>query len=169
MKRALFPGSFDPLTMGHLETIRRGAKLFDELIVGVFVNSNKSSLFTMEEKLMLVKEAVADISNVRVIAQETELTVVAAERLGANFLLRGIRSIKDYEYEREIMEMNQHLNPEIETVFLLAQSQYSHISSSLIKEVLLFDGNVQAYLPKNVYQMMMEKKNIIQIMRKMMK
>lgn len=161
MKRALFPGSFDPLTMGHLETIRRGAKLFDELIVGVFVNSNKSSLFTMEEKLMLVKEAVSDISNVRVIAQETELTVVAAERLGANFLLRGIRSIKDYEYEREIMEMNQHLNPEIETVFLLAQSQYSHISSSLIKEVLLFDGNVQAYLPKNVYQMMMEKKGEI--------
>lgn len=161
MKRALFPGSFDPLTMGHLETIRRGAKLFDELIVGVFVNSNKSSLFTMEEKLMLVKEAVADISNVRVIAQETELTVVAAERLGANFLLRGIRSIKDYEYEREIMEMNQHLNPEIETVFLLAQSQYSHISSSLIKEVLLFDGNVQTYLPKNVYQMMMEKKGEI--------
>lgn len=158
MKKALFPGSFDPLTMGHLETIRRGAKLFDELVVGIFVNSNKSSFFTIEEKLALVQEAVADIPNVRVVAQETELTVMAAKRLGVNFLLRGIRSIKDYEYEREIMEMNQHLAPEIETVFLLAQSQYSHISSSLIKEVLLFDGDVQAYLPKNVYQMMMEKK-----------
>lgn len=112
----------------------------------------------MEEKLTLVQEAVMDIPNVSVVAQETDLTVIAAKRLGANFLLRGIRSIKDYEYEREIMEMNQHLAPEIETVFLLAQSQYSHISSSLIKEVLLFDGNVQAYLPKNVYQMMMEKK-----------
>lgn len=157
-KIALFPGSFDPLTMGHVETIRRGAKLFDELIIGVFVNSQKKSLFTTEEKVQLIEEAVKDFPNVRVVSQETELTVSTAKRLGAQFLLRGIRSIKDYEYEREIMEMNQHLEPEIETVLLLATSKYSHISSSLIKEVMLFGGDVQAYLPENVYQIMMEKK-----------
>lgn len=157
-KIALFPGSFDPFTMGHLETIRRGAKLVDELIVGVFINSQKQSFFTTEEKVQLVTDAVAAIPNVMVVSQETELTVTAAKRLGAQFLLRGIRSVKDYEYEREIMEMNQHLDEEIETIFLLATSQYSHISSSLIKEVMLFGGDVKAYLPENVYQMMMEKK-----------
>lgn len=157
-KIALFPGSFDPLTMGHLETIRRGSKLFDELIIGVFINSQKKSLFTTEEKVRLVQEAVAEFPNVTVVSQETELTVTTAKRLGAQFLLRGIRSIKDYEYEREIMEMNQHLDKEIETIFLLATSKYSHISSSLIKEVMLFGGDVKAYLPENVYQIMMEKK-----------
>lgn len=157
-KIALFPGSFDPLTMGHVETIHRGAKLFDELIIGVFVNSQKKSLFTPAEKVKLIEEATAELPNVRVVSQETELTITTARRLGAQFLLRGIRSIKDYEYEREIMEMNQHLDDEIETIFLLATSKYSHISSSLIKEVMLFGGDVQAYLPENVYQIMMEKK-----------
>lgn len=158
-KIALFPGSFDPLTMGHLDTIRRGAKLFDELIIGVFVNSNKKNFFTAEEKVQLIEEAVKDIPNVRVVFQETELTVATAKRLGASILLRGIRSMKDYEYERDIMEMNYHLDPEIETVFLLARSKYNHISSSLLKEVLLFDGDVKPYLPENVYQLMMKKRD----------
>lgn len=157
-KIALFPGSFDPLTMGHLDTIQRGAKLFDELIIGVFINSNKKSVFTTEEKVALIEEAVQDMPNVRVIYQETELTVTTAKRLGATILLRGIRSIKDYEYERDIMEMNHHLDSEIETVFLLARSKYSHISSSLLKEVLLFGGDVKPYLPENVFQLMMKKR-----------
>ncbi|MEG0293320.1 pantetheine-phosphate adenylyltransferase [Enterococcus sp.] len=157
-KIALFPGSFDPLTMGHLDTIRRGAQLFDELIIGIFINSNKKSVFTTEEKVTLIEDAVQDIPNVRVIYQETELTVTTAKRLGATILLRGIRSIKDYEYERDIMEMNHHLDSEIETVFLLARSKYSHISSSLLKEVLLFGGDVKPYLPENVYQLMMKKR-----------
>ena len=94
MKRiALFPGSFDPLTMGHMDTIERGAKLFDELIIGIFVNTSKKSYFTSEEKLAIVKESVKHIPNVRVITQENELTVSVAEKLGAKFLLRGIRRI----------------------------------------------------------------------------
>lgn len=157
-KIALFPGSFDPLTMGHLDTIRRGAKLVDELIIGVFINSNKKSVFTTEEKMALVEEATSDLPNVRVISQETELTVKAAKRLGATYLLRGIRSVKDYEYERDIMEMNHHLDDEIETIFLLARAEYSHVSSSLLKEVMLFGGDVQPYLPENVYHKMMEKR-----------
>lgn len=150
-KIGLFPGSFDPLTMGHLDTIERGAKLFDKLYIGVFVNTNKHSFFPVEEKVQLVKEAVAHLENVEVVSQETELTVTTAERLGANFLLRGVRNLKDYEYEREIMEMNRHLAPWLETVFLVSKSEYSHISSSLLKEVLMFNGDVQKYLPKNVY------------------
>ena len=133
-KIALFPGSFDPLTTGHVDLIERGAKLFDEIIVGVFVNTNKKSFFSSEEKVQLIQEALIHIPNVRVIAQETELTVVAAKKLGAQFLLRGIRSIKDYEYERDIMEMNHHLAPTLETVFLLADAKHSFISSSLLKD-----------------------------------
>ncbi|MGX7196122.1 pantetheine-phosphate adenylyltransferase [Enterococcus olivae] len=157
-KIALFPGSFDPLTMGHLDTIERGAKLFDELFIGVFVNTNKKSLFSAEEKKQLVEKAVAHLPNVSVVSQETELTVKTAARLEARFLLRGIRSVKDYEYERDIMEMNHHLDSELETVFLIAKPEYSHISSSLIKEVLLFGGDVQKYLPENVYKVILKKR-----------
>ena len=156
-KIALFPGSFDPLTMGHLDTIERGAKLFDELIIGVFINTNKKSMFSIKEKEQLVKEAVAHLPNVSVVSQETELTVTAAKRLGANYLLRGIRSVKDYEYEREIMAMNQHLDESIETIILMSDARYSHISSSLIKEVLHFGGDVEKYLPANIYQAIMKK------------
>ncbi|WP_137665789.1 pantetheine-phosphate adenylyltransferase [Enterococcus hulanensis] len=159
MKRiALFPGSFDPLTMGHLDTIERGAKLFDELIIGVFVNTTKKSFFTPEEKLAIVKESVQHITNVRVMTQKNELTVNVAEELGAKFLLRGIRSIKDYEYEKEIALMNQHLDHELETVFLLAQPKYSHISSSILKEVWTFNGDIKEYLPEPVYRALEEKR-----------
>lgn len=157
-KIALFPGSFDPLTTGHVDLIERGAKLFDEIIVGVFVNTNKKSFFSSEEKVQLIQEALIHIPNVRVIAQETELTVVAAKKLGAQFLLRGIRSVKDYEYERDIMEMNHHLAPTLETVFLLADAKHSFISSSLLKEILTFEGNVADYLPRNIYEAIVKKR-----------
>lgn len=159
MKRiALFPGSFDPLTMGHLDTIERGAELFDELVIGVFVNTTKKSYFTSEEKVAVVKESVKHIQNVRVIAQEKELTVKAAEKLGARFLLRGIRNIKDYEYEKEIALMNHHLDPKLETVFLMADAKYSHISSSILKEVWMFNGDIKEYLPEAVYQALEKKR-----------
>lgn len=158
-KIALFPGSFDPLTMGHLSTIERGSKIFDEVIVGIFVNTNKKSLLSTEEKVRLAKEAVAYLPNVKVISQQTELTVQTARRLGAKFLLRGIRNGNDYEYEKEIMTMNRHLDPEIETVFLMAETQYSHISSSLLKETLLFHGDVKKYLPENVYEAIKKKRD----------
>ena len=157
-KIALFPGSFDPLTTGHVDLIERGAKLFDEIIVGVFVNTNKKSFFSSEEKVQLIQEALIHIPNVRVIAQETELTVIAAKKLGAQFLLRGIRSVKDYEYERDIMEMNHHLAPTLETVFLLADAKHSFISSSLLKEILTFEGNVADYLPRNIYEAIVKKR-----------
>lgn len=155
---ALFPGSFDPLTMGHLDTIERGAKLFDELIIGVFVNTNKKNYFTSEEKLAIVEESVKHLSNVRVVGQENELTVNVAEKLGATFLLRGIRSVKDYEYEKEIALMNHHLDQGLESVFLLADPKYSHISSSILKEVWTFNGDIKEYLPEAVYRALEEKR-----------
>ncbi|MGM0212882.1 pantetheine-phosphate adenylyltransferase [Enterococcus sp. AZ109] len=163
MKRiALFPGSFDPLTMGHLDTIERGAKLFDELIIGVFVNTTKKSLFTGEERLTLVKASVAHLENVRVITQAQKLTVEVAEELGVKFLLRGIRSVKDYEYEKEIALMNRHLDQQLESVFLLAAPEYSHVSSSILKEVMIFDGDVREYLPQPVYEALEKKREQIE-------
>ena len=158
-KIALFPGSFDPLTSGHVDLIERGATLFDELIVGVFTNTNKKSFFTSEEKVHLIEEALAHIPNVKILAQETELTVTSAKKLGAQFLLRGIRSVKDYEYERDIMEMNHHLEPSLETVFLLADAKHSFISSSLLKEILTFNGDVAEYLPQNIYDAIVKKRD----------
>lgn len=154
---ALFPGSFDPLTNGHLNMIERGTKMFDKVIVGVFVNTNKTALFTLDEKLTLIKQAVAHLENVEVIAQESKLTVESAAELGANFLIRGIRNVKDYEYEKDIAMMNHHLAPELETVFLLADEAYAHVSSSLLKEVLKFGGDVSAYLPLVVDQALNQK------------
>lgn len=156
-KTALFPGSFDPLTNGHLDMIERSTKMFDNVIVGVFVNTNKTALFTLDEKLILIKEAVAHLKNVEVIVQENKLTVESAAELGATFLIRGIRNVKDYEYEKDIAVMNRHLAPELETVFLLADEAYAHVSSSLIKEVLKFGGDVSHYLPKAVNQALNQK------------
>lgn len=154
---ALFPGSFDPLTNGHLNTIERSSKLFDKVIIGVFVNTNKKSLFSLEEKMLLIKQATSFLTNVEVVAQESTLTVEAAKKLGASFLIRGIRSVKDYEYERDIAAMNHHLAPELETVFLLADEKYAHISSSLLKEVLQFGGDVSTYLPLVVSEALNQK------------
>lgn len=156
-KIALFPGSFDPLTNGHLNMIERSTKMFDKVIVGVFVNTNKTALFTLEEKLVLIKAAVAHLENVEVIIQETKLTVESAAELGATFLIRGIRNVKDYEYEKDIARMNHHLAPDLETVFLLADEAYAHISSSLLKEVLRFGGDVSMYLPDSINQALNQK------------
>lgn len=156
-KIALFPGSFDPLTMGHLDTIERGAKLFDELIIGVFINTNKNSFFSSDEKLQTVEASVAHLKNVKVITQDQKLTVDVAHELGAGFLLRGVRNVKDYEYEKDIATMNQHLEPELETVFLLASPKYTHVSSSILKEVWKFSGDIKEYLPAPVY-LALEKK-----------
>lgn len=157
-KIALFPGSFDPLTNGHLNTIERSSKLFDKVFVGVFKNTNKKSFFTLDEKLVLVKQATAKISNVEVVAQEAKLTVESATDLGAKFLIRGVRSVKDYEYERDIAQMNHHLNKEIETVIFLADEKYSHVSSSLLKEIIQFGGDVSTYLPPVVIEAINQKK-----------
>lgn len=158
-KIALFPGSFDPLTLGHLDLIKRGAKLFDEVVVGVFTNTNKKSFFTPEEKQQLVAEATADLPNVTVVLQDQELTVASAKKLGATVMLRGVRSVKDFEYEKDIASMNQSLDPEIETVFLVTDPKFGFVSSSLLKEVFIFDGDIAPFVPANVFKALKEKRN----------
>jgi pantetheine-phosphate adenylyltransferase len=156
-KVGLFPGSFDPLTNGHLDTITRAAKLFDEVIVGVFINTSKVGMFTPDERLKLVQDATNHLPNVTVIARDTELTVNIARDLNVDFLIRGIRNAKDYEYERDIARLNHELSPNIETVFFLSDARFEHTSSSMLKEIHAFGGDISAFLPANVYQAFVEK------------
>ncbi|MGX7030969.1 pantetheine-phosphate adenylyltransferase [Vagococcus zengguangii] len=156
-KLALFPGSFDPFTKGHLDTVERAAQMFEQVTVAIMTNTNKKSLFTKEEKLTLTQAALAHLPNVKVMASELDLTVNLARDLGATVLIRGIRNTTDYEYEKSIAHMNHDLAPEIETVFLLSPPALSQISSSLIKEITTFGGDVSAYLPTNIHQAVLSK------------
>lgn len=149
MKVAIFPGSFDPLTLGHLDLIKRGSALFDQLAVAVMANSNKKPLFTLDERVQQVKEAVSGLDNVSVITSEG-LTVDLMNKIGADYLMRGLRNSRDFEYERDIAAMNQFLDDQVETIFLLADPKYQHLSSSLLKEVTMAGGDISAYLPANI-------------------
>lgn len=154
---AIFPGSFDPFTNGHLETVQRASQLFDQVMIGVMTNTSKKPLFEPDEKLALITSAITDLKNVHAVAQSHELTVDFARHLGAHFILRGIRNVKDFEYERDIAEMNRVQASDIETVFLLASKRYAFLSSSLIKEVAKFGGDISTLVPPNVARALQEK------------
>jgi pantetheine-phosphate adenylyltransferase len=155
--KAIFPGSFDPITNGHLDLIKRASLMFDEVIVALLTNSSKQGFFTLEEKIILTKKAVADIKNVSVISAKDELTVEVAKRLHADVMIRGVRSVKDFEYEQEIALINKQLAPEIETVLLLANPQYSVVSSSMIKEIAKFGGTIENFVCPEVQQALLRK------------
>jgi pantetheine-phosphate adenylyltransferase len=138
-QKAVYTGTFDPPTLGHLDVIRRGRRLFDELVVGIGVNPNKRSLFDVEERVALVRRLVASMPNVAVEPFD-ELAVQFVRRIGARVILRGVRSLSDMEYEFSMTLTNQRLDPEIETVFLMADGEYSHVSSTLIKQVARYGG-----------------------------
>jgi pantetheine-phosphate adenylyltransferase len=150
---ALFPGSFDPPTNGHIDLIVRGAKLFDHLIVSILNNPVKDPLFTVEERAEMLRESTAGMSNVSV-ATFNGLMVDFARQQGAKAVLRGIRAISDYEYEFQMALMNRRLAPEIETVFLQPAGRYSFVSSRMLKEVFSFGGDVSGLVPPNVLQRM---------------
>ncbi|KRM12515.1 pantetheine-phosphate adenylyltransferase [Paucilactobacillus suebicus] len=156
MKVAVFPGSFDPLTLGHLDLIKRGSLLFDRLAVAVMINTSKEPIFTVDERVSQIKDAVKDMGNVSVITAD-ELTVNLMNKIGADYLLRGLRNFNDFQYERDIAAMNQHLDGEIETIFMMANPNYQHLSSSLLKEVARFGGNISDYLPGNINDQLAEK------------
>ena len=138
-RTAVFTGTFDPLTLGHLDVIGRGCMLFDHLVVAIGINPSKQSLFTIDERVELARLVVAPFPNVSVEPFE-ELTVQFVRRIGARIILRGLRTLSDMEYEFSMTMTNQRLDPAIETVFLMADGEYSHVSSSLIKQVARFGG-----------------------------
>jgi pantetheine-phosphate adenylyltransferase len=146
---AIYPGSFDPITNGHLDLIQRGSALFDRLIVAILRNDEKRPLFSVEERIEMLQEVIGELPNVEVGSFDGLLVDYAAER-GANMIIRGIRAISDYEYELQMALMNRRLRPEIETAFLMAGEAYSFISSHLMKEVVSLGGNVSGLVPSTV-------------------
>lgn len=159
MVKAIFPGSFDPLTNGHLETIQTAAKIFDQLYVVIMTNTQKNYLFKEEERVSLAKKALDSISNVKVIGRPVELTIDVARELGASTIVRGLRNDADFNYEREIAQINKTLAPELNTVFLLTGPENSFISSSMIKETAMFGGDISKLVPSVVNQALKEKVN----------
>ena len=157
-RTAVFTGTFDPLTLGHLDVIRRGRMLFEHLVVAIGVNPNKLSLFTIEERVELARTVARPYPNVSVEAFE-ELTVQFVRRIGARVILRGLRTLSDMEYEFSMTMTNQRLDPSIETVFLMADGEYSHVSSSLIKQVARFgqEEALRRFVPPELVGPVMEK------------
>jgi len=162
MRRAIFPGSFDPPTNGHLDIIRRSLPLFDEIIIAVLNNPEKKPMFTVEERCGIIREILPDVENGKcrlLIDSFSGLTADFARRKSATAIVRGIRAISDYEYELRMALMNRRLEPEIETVFLMAAEEYSYVSSNLMKQVFILGGRVEGLIPATVEARMREKLN----------
>jgi pantetheine-phosphate adenylyltransferase len=149
--KALYPGTFDPPTNGHVDLIHRGSKLFNHLTVAVLCNSAKCPMFSLDERVEMLREVTADMPNVSV-ATFDGLMVDFARQLGATAVLRGIRAISDYEYEFQMALMNRRLAPEVETVFLQPAGRYSFLSSRMLKEVASLGGDVTGLVPPNVFK-----------------
>jgi pantetheine-phosphate adenylyltransferase len=148
-RKAIYPGSFDPITNGHLDVIKRGSKLFDQLTIAVSVNPNKNYLFTPEERKIMIDALVKEMPNVDVVISD-ELVVDLARRLKACFLLRGIRTFSDYEYEFQMAFTNRTLAPDIETVLVMPSEDFSFLSSSMVKQAVQFGGDLSKFVPDNV-------------------
>lgn len=149
--RALYPGSFDPLTLGHLDLIERGARLFDSLLVAVLENPSKRPSFSLEQRLDQIRTATSHLGCVEV-ASFDGLTVEVARRCGAGVILRGLRALSDFEYELQIAHTNHSLAPEVETLFMATATHHSFLSSSVVKEVARFGGDVSHMVPAGVAQ-----------------
>ncbi len=160
MRRAIYPGSFDPVTNGHLDIIERGCKLFDEVIIGILVNPEKQPFFTVDERREMLAEVVKDISHGHCtlrVDSFSGLLVNYAVAQEANVIVRGIRAISDYEYELQMALMNRRLAPSVETVFMMPAETYSYVSSRLVKEVFQLGGTVTGLVPPLIEQRMKEK------------
>jgi len=157
MRRAVFPGSFDPLTNGHLDIIRRSAPLFDEMIIAVLNNPDKRPMFTVDERCDMIREVLpsVDTDDCKIVVESLSgLTAEFAKSRDASAIVRGIRAVSDYEYELRMALMNRRLEPEIETVFLMAGEEYSYVSSTLMKQVFELGGRVAGLIPELVEERM---------------
>ncbi len=146
----VYPGTFDPVTLGHMDIIRRGAKLVDRLVIGVTTNPSKSPMFTLDERMEMVRREVADVAGeIHVVAFDS-LLMDFAEREGAKVIVRGLRAVADFEYEYQMAGMNQQINPRVETVFLMADVALQPIASRLVKEIAMYGGNIAKFVTPTV-------------------
>lgn len=158
MKRAIYPGSFDPITFGHLDMIERSAKIVDELVIGVLNNSAKNSLFSVEERVSMIKEMTKDWKNVTV-ASFDGLLVDFMKQIQATIIIRGLRAVTDFEYELQIAQANHVQNSEIETIFLTTDLRYSYLSSTIVKEFASYGGDISKFVPERFIDLIYEKYN----------
>ena len=157
MSFAIYPGSFDPLTMGHVDIIQRGSRLFERIVVAVLINADKSPLFSVHERVEIAREVFRDRTNVEVDTFDG-LLVDYARRRQANVIVRGLRAVSDFEYEMQMALMNRRLNTEVETVFMMPAEPYTYVSSRLVKEVVALGGSVKGIVPEIVERRLREKK-----------
>ena len=156
MKTAVYAGSFDPITNGHLDILKAGAQMFDKVVIAVAKNNSKKNLLTVEERIQLIKESTKDIPNVEVDSYEG-LTVEYAKKHNAQILLRGLRTASDFEYEMQISQTNRKLAGDIKTVFLTANPEFSYVSSSVVREILANNGEVSNFVPQPVAKYLTKK------------
>ena len=156
MLRAIYPGSFDPVTYGHLDIIRRSCKIVDELVVGVLNNNAKMPLFSVEERVKMLEEATKDLTNVRIVPFHG-LLIDFARQMDAFVIIRGLRAITDFEYELQMSQTNHKIEPEIETLFLTTSLEFSFLSSTTVKEVASFGGDITQFVPEVIVRKIKEK------------
>lgn len=156
MLRAVYPGSFDPVTYGHLDIIRRSGNLTDELIVGVLNNKAKTPLFSVEERVKMLEEVTKDMPKVKIVPFEGLLADFAKE-MSAKIIVRGLRAVTDFEYELQMSQTNHKLLPELETIFLTTSLEYSYLSSTIVKEVAAFGGDISQFVPETIEKRIQEK------------
>lgn len=149
LKTAIYPGSFDPITKGHLDVLKRAADIFDKVIIVVSVNINKKSFLPVEDRIALIKEVCKDLNNVEV-DSSTGLTIEYAKKRGANVIIRGLRAVSDFEYEMQLSQANSSLCEEIHTVFLITKPEYNFISSGTVKEIAIMGGDVSKFVPEPI-------------------
>ena len=156
MLRAIYPGSFDPVTYGHIDIMRRSCKIVDELIVGVLSNKAKIPLFSVEERVKMLKEVTKDLDNIRIVPFDG-LLVEFASRMNAGLVIRGLRAITDFEYELQMAQTNRVLAPDIDTVFLTTSLEYAYLSSTIMKEVAGYDGDLSKFAPPEITEAVKKK------------
>ena len=149
-RTGVYPGTFDPVTLGHMDIIRRGAKLVDRLVIGVTTNPSKSPMFNLDERMAMVQREVAEIGGEIHVVSFDSLLMDFAEREGARVIIRGLRAVADFEYEYQMAGMNQQINPRVETVFLMADVSLQPIASRLVKEIALYGGPINRFVPPTV-------------------
>ena len=160
MKKAIYPGSFDPITFGHLDIIERSSKIVDELVIGVLNNSAKNSLFSLEERVSMIEEMTKDLPNVTV-SSFNGLLVDYMREIGATINIRGLRAVTDFEYELQIAQTNHVQNPDMETVFLTTNLKYSYLSSTIVKEFASYGGDISKFVPEPIIEKIYKKYNVI--------